>query len=779
MSSKYIEINEIIEAYRKLKSYVYYDSYNLNLRIKLAEFESKNKDKSLFKNLVDNINCNKIDEYIDSIDAYILPKKIVRKSEPNNIVRNDACSIAEEIILQNNEYNFYLDAPIEIHLLDILWIMNEGCRLIDDNIKSDCYGNALIFHETKPNEIKKGSYLFNRYFDKYQKWRDNGIKIAKEQTKYKNDVLLVCLDIQRFYPTSRINFQKLQNALKKKGVDTFYSDILSRIYCKYQSILNAFNHVTSDEPQLPIGLLSSGVIANWYLSDFDISMKEKFNPIYYGRYVDDIFMVLGNVRPKDENDWFDKKFLYGEDSPLIISTANDTGSDESKNVYTLRTHPNLRINNKKIKLFYFSSNHSLAILDNFQKTLDEDSSAFWFLPEDDENETLSSKGFDIIYEDTINKFREISGVKNNKYGVSVFLTKQIKRQIISRDNKSLSIRDEIFKYFTGDRLIEMYSLWEKVFTFFVVIDDKNSFKQFKDNILIKIENISIKLNEKCDNLLRESLKKHLAYSVSMALSLNIEMNELAIEEKLSEILRDSYLIRQHYMPFPIIIYTSLKEKNLITLDLLNILIGNKEITLKENAFTFLNPRKIHTHELCLLNFINYINSVKSDDYINNLDQLIKQLKEIGLFVNQISFIKDKILFSSNNQEQVIIPKINCITENRDIKCRCKIALSNIKINEQDLICGIKEEPNFNDNKRERHFHLLNSATHEKVDCLILPEVSMPKELLVTYAEHSRRKQQLIIAGLEHIVSNNICYNFSVIFFLSYFYHICITGIKKS
>lgn len=52
---------------------------------------------------------------------------------------------------------------------------------------------------------------------------------------------------------------------------------------------------------------------------------------------------------------------------------------------------------------------------------------------------------------------------------------------------------------------------------------------------------------------------------------------------------------------------------------------------------------------------------------------------------------------------------------------------------------------------------------------MLPEISIPKELLLTYAEHARRKQQLIIGGLEHIVSNDICYNISVAF-IPYVHH---------
>ena len=405
MKDKLITLEEIKEAYRKLKTHVYNDSFNLRLRIKLADFEYNKNIELLFEELRRDIINDNIDKYLSKISTYILPKKVPTKKLGNaNIVRNDVCGLFNNIDLTEEDYNFYIDAPIEIYLIDVLWMMKEGFLLIDSQIKNDCYGNSLVF-ETDGDSygIKRGHYLFERYFDKYQKWRDNGIKIAREQTQHKNDVLLVCLDIQRFYPTSQVDFCKIKEILQSKNSNLFLTAILERIYVRYQNILDGDNGRKSKFPQLPIGLLSAGIIANWYLSDFDKEIKERFNPIYYGRYVDDIFMVLGNVKPNNNEDWFDEKFLYEEGSPLIPEKVIDNNNKEYKR-YKLRSHSKLYINSQKLKLFYFAPNHSLAILDNFQKRLDENSSAFWFLPEDDTNETLNSRGFDIIYDDTINKF---------------------------------------------------------------------------------------------------------------------------------------------------------------------------------------------------------------------------------------------------------------------------------------------------------------------------------------------------------------------------------------
>src|SRR5699024_3037362 len=45
---------------------------------------------------------------------------------------------------------------------------------------------------------------------------------------------------------------------------------------------------------ITIGMLSSNIIANWYLRTFDEKVNKYVKPAFYGRYVDDILIVLEN-----------------------------------------------------------------------------------------------------------------------------------------------------------------------------------------------------------------------------------------------------------------------------------------------------------------------------------------------------------------------------------------------------------------------------------------------------------------------------------------------------
>ena len=780
MDVKNITLEDVKEAYGKLKTYVYYDNFNLSLRMKLAEYENMyDLDKSL-EIFLKSLQENSLSDSINKISTYILPKKVKQNNGDSHdgklkMVRNDISKIKGEITLSECDYNHYIDAPIEVYLIDVLWIMMEGRYLINKEIKDNCYGNVLVFDKESEEEnppIRKGTYLFERYYDKYQKWRDKGLKIAREQINNNNSVLLTCLDIQRFYPTSQIDFNKVRKTIKerKKTNKTELTDLLEAIYNKYQ-----FQLIEQKFPQLPIGLLSSGVLANWYLNDFDIAIKERFNPVYYGRYVDDIFMVLANVKPDASEDWFDKKFLYGDNSPL---------KKDNKNNYKLANYDNLKINSEKLKLFYFSPEYPIAVLDNFQKKLDENSSAFWFLPEDDEStDSLNNEGFDIVYEGSNNKLREISGIKNSKYGVSVFLAKQIKREIICKDSNRNKIKEEIFKYFKGTTLLDLYSLWEKVFTYFVVINDKKSFSMFRKMIEKAISQLEIENDSEKSDTMRKSLILYCKYCMIMAEALNTDFQDEE-DRKLTAYLRKAYLIRQHHLPLPIIIYTrsGIEEENLLSNEIYTSLTqSDKDFCLNEDLEKHPRPRKIHAHEICLLKLFEYIRTfpekerMKVDEYIGKIIEELKVNYELGddktisISDNPITLTKSDNKTDDNSKIVVEIPKISFRDENAESKQKIKVALSNIKINNKDIIESIKGKSILNSKKRQRHFKLLNMATQENADCLILPEISMSIELLLTYAEHSRRKQQLVILGMEHVVSHNYCFNFSVVF-LPYVYN---------
>lgn len=67
------------------------------------------------------------------------------------------------------------------------------------------------------------------------------------------------------------------------------------VFSEYSKKLGDINRTKELELQnrvfLPIGFLPSNIMSNWILTPFDNAINDKINPIYYGRYVDDIIIV--------------------------------------------------------------------------------------------------------------------------------------------------------------------------------------------------------------------------------------------------------------------------------------------------------------------------------------------------------------------------------------------------------------------------------------------------------------------------------------------------------
>ncbi|MEZ7509841.1 RNA-directed DNA polymerase [Cloacibacterium sp. Arc13] len=468
-----ISIEQTIEAYSKLKAYIYYDNFNLFLRKQLSEFEANNIDLiPIFQKLTDDINTyiqtgslsESLEKKISEISYFIIPKSFRPKEQLKTLLISNIDSNNYQI----DKITQLFKGSIELHIISTLWITTEGINL-QHKIGDDNYGYHLPISKST-GKIESEKMLFTKYFDKYQEWRDKGIKAAKQLIDEQNNVLLLSLDIKNFFHSCSINFLELKNDLKQES--HALTDIVQKISEKYTEIVGSNKtKATNELPILPIGLVSSGVIANWFLSDFDKQLKEKTSPVYYGRYVDDIFIVVSNV-DEPQNDiieWLKNKYFHN-DNPLKITTElNFKNEKEQYLSFSDKKYDGLKIQSEKLKLYYFNHEWPHAMLNKFQKTLEENSSAFWFLPDEEEmKDTLDDEAYDLKYEDTVNKFRSISEIKASKYGASVFLAKKIKLAILHNSIPDDKITFQVFRFFKGISVLSLYNMWEKVFTYLIV-----------------------------------------------------------------------------------------------------------------------------------------------------------------------------------------------------------------------------------------------------------------------------------------------------------------------
>jgi len=803
-----ISLKAIKEAYSRFKAYVYYDNFNLALRAQLAKYEADEKliDKlaRLASELTEYLNTEQLSDrlkkMIDDSGYIVLPKSFSQsgESQKKNSILISNQNLEEYIV---DKTTILFEGDIELHLISTLWILNEGLKL-NSKIGSDSYGYHLPLN---PDENKIGSekLLFTKYFEKYQEWRDRGIKAAKSQIKAGNDILLISLDIKNFFHSTHINFQQLKNDLKTKDQITL-TDLVEKICIKHTEKLNLKNR-DNTKPLLPIGLVSSGVIANWLLSDFDKELKDKTAPVYYGRYVDDIFIVVSNVKPHQEvisnvaNEdtirantvkWLENRFFPNK-APLFAHDDFKTlkFSDQEK-------YYGLEIQAKKLKLFYFSPEWPLAMLNKFQKTLEENSSAFWFLPDEDGmKESLDDEAYDMQYEDTINKFRSITDIKASKYGASVFLAKRIKLAILHSGSPDDKITKEVFRFFKGVSILALYNMWEKVFSYLVVTNDIKAIKKLHKEIL---NSLSLIKSSEYQVELVKSLTNHLNVCLEMAFSLNpalydwIYKNDsdfgfkaIVVKDGI-KCLRYSLLTRHHYLPLPALIITDYyinTEESLLSEGLIEKLVLTDSALSKNDKLLEENwriPRWFYLQEVCMYFILSELKNWKSNsDDILFRKPTLDSTPEKTIYSE--TYILDciemfNVLNNRDLSKSIIpknfktyrgdspIPKIDSATitikTNFD-KLGLKLGLSNMRLVEKDLKTAITKKSIINNIKRAKHIKHLNLAEQEKVDLLILPETSVPLEWLYAYADEARRKQRAFIFGLEHFTIRNFCFNLSI------------------
>lgn len=592
-------IEDIQMAYKRFKSYVYYDNFNLHIRHKIADFESRDIDK-IMEELCDNLNnfCNSdstnvFNKLIEDSGYIILPKTFKSNKDKNkDLEETDAYLLTNKNIssFEVSKITILYDAPIELFIIATIWTTRISNYL---NISSDNYGYVVP-------SAKNSKLLFEPYFNKYQEWRDKGINAAKQQIERGNNVLIITLDIKNYFHSVQVDFRALKDNIPIKDILTSKLTEIIESICKDHTIKIYGN--TRTNPILPIGLPSSGIIANWILAKFDRDIKYSTAPVYYGRYVDDMFLVVANVEPDSENiaQWMCNRFF--QDEKVLKRNGN---------VLELKSERcnGLVIQTEKLRLFYFDSHWSLAVLNKFQTTLQENSSAFWFLPNEEDLKTSLDDTYDLQYEDTINKFRSISSCKVNKYGASVFLAKRLKLAILSPGKYDKSLSDEIFRFFNGLSIVSMYSMWEKVFTYFSITHDYKSICKLQTligNRINKINVSSVDYNiDDINDKIQRHLKEHMLNCLILAKALiknNIGLKDTQNIVKEGAIKFKKALMTRHiYLPLPIFALTQKYIDEDVNISDFNISdLDSNNISPFILSRSWLIPRNIQLHEICTL-----------------------------------------------------------------------------------------------------------------------------------------------------------------------------------
>lgn len=771
-------------AYRKLKSYYYYNKNFLIMRKKIAAFE---EDPASMYAAFENITmalCHpvKFKGYVEGlvshIDFYAIPKKF--DAEPVT-----GTSIISNTISRNKKMktvNFFIDAPIELHILDSLWTVFLGKMDNDKKILSyEVYGNTInkssLYMDDDINFDSR--ILFNRYFNNYSNWRNRAFETLEDQYRFKRDSILVSLDIKSYFYSVEFSFGKLSyyfdnHELLKKI--RHLTAIIEKIYATYLDKIRPYrrdmDNLKKGHYPLPIGLFSSMVIGNVYLHDFDKCVAHTNGIMNYGRYVDDLLIVVDHTMKKGET-----SISVLEDTFVKTGIFKKDGTS-----YSFVDYPGLTVQQDKIKLLYIDHTESKAILDIYNDTIKVVPSQMDPLPDSN----ISVTNFDEVAYSIENftkekKIRDIGLIGIDSFKVSRFFS-ALPRKYSQIDLYSIKgdisnhIR-QIEKFFTGSQSIEFYSNWLNYMYFLsiserskalhtFIADTKRQINELKANSLDKaMYNKTATINKKA----KEYLQAHLETCLYLALCLNSSFSQKHFKRDHAETRRyiHANMFDHSFVTFPLANYLDYQKEVSFCKMSLNDL-GEYPERLEESFKFIWSPRFVHYDELLLLLFYHYHNQNKDgeENYKYVQDSLVSKFAEI----NHIKYCPFKIESGYKKEfGEYLIRTIDVPTSTQEVpknvhvavgslnisfeKClaSCKNRWANIKLPEKEIIFDILRqsyecliESGENSNRRKRK---------EEPMFLVLPELCFPIYWIQDLIRFAKRAQIGIVTGLQYLADD--------------------------
>lgn len=404
-----LTITDLLVAYRKAKADCFFEN-TFPTAIKFADYE---------KDLL--INLNKLLGEIKEKKGFtenkkllgefrLLPKKLSSKQKSTTPVNghvhfSNPDRAVEHLLKQRDitpEFRIVGDFPVDSHIISALWINTIGHKF-DSKLEDTCYGARLkrirndeIQFESKDLEFHISSIgSFIPYFQPYQKWRNDGLKSIRGELEKDRDIIAVSLDLKSYYHF--IDPLALVSPGLHKSLDMVLTDAELDFTTELAKFLNLWSlgaskfslQITHGKSSirggLAIGLTASRIISNVLLHRWDVLIREKIAPIHYGRYVDDMFLVLRDTGTiKSSSDFM--QYLQQRMGSEVIAQTGRTADQVWKiqQGKSIQRNSDIKLQSDKQKLFLLQGRAGLDLLDSIEKEIHELSSEHRLMPSPDQ-----------------------------------------------------------------------------------------------------------------------------------------------------------------------------------------------------------------------------------------------------------------------------------------------------------------------------------------------------------------------------------------------------------
>ncbi|WP_414609113.1 RNA-directed DNA polymerase [Stenotrophomonas pavanii] len=399
-----LSLSDMVVAYRKAKADAFFEN-TFPVAAKFAEYE-KNLHKNLSELLSALHNGAGMSSKVLLGHFRVVPKKLgyVPKEDSESVGHihySDPKRSADHIQRHSNvlpEFRVIGDFPVDTHVMSALWMNFIGHKL-DAALGANCYGARLRRTNSKTKVSDEGAEesgefhlkaigSFPPYFQAYQRWRSDGLNAIRGEVKAGREVVAASLDLKSYYHFIDPSFLTKKGFLKQLGVrlsleeyelHKCFSAFLSRWSKSAQKYVESVT-ANGDAPAggLVIGLAATRVVSNVLLEFWDSVVQEKLTPIHYGRYVDDMFIVLRDGGAINSANDFMEHLSHRVGVETLSEMEGEPGRWQIRGQWTGASKITLQAD--KQKLFILSGRAGLDLIDSIENDIGDLSSEHRLLP---------------------------------------------------------------------------------------------------------------------------------------------------------------------------------------------------------------------------------------------------------------------------------------------------------------------------------------------------------------------------------------------------------------
>lgn len=444
-----LELAHVFYAYRKAKADCYFERTAF-----VAEAFTRYEQK-LYENLSQiwhRLRDGEIDQVLNEhVGAVVLVAKKLTK-EPKNVgpqahdFFSDPLQFFErlkESYKLTPEFRLVGTFSVEAHLVSALWVNLVGNEF-DARLGSCAYGSRLRRFRPDAGSApdRKGRFQidalgsFEPYFTPYKSWRASGLAAIRGELEQERSVVAISLDLANFYHRIDPAFVALEDFQAEIGVrlsewQKTFTRSFSQMLAKWSDLSASYIARQKGTPDvhysggLPIGLSISRVMANVLLHKLDEQLITGLTPVYYGRYVDDMFLVIrdpgGMTSAEDLFRWIHDRV------PLLKPEKRRKNADRVTRVAFSNKYAgnsDITLQHAKQKVFFLTGTVGLDLLANIEGEIQEVSSERRLLPDPDGLERMASARVLSAGEtaaEEVDTLRRANGLSVRRLGWSVLL----------------------------------------------------------------------------------------------------------------------------------------------------------------------------------------------------------------------------------------------------------------------------------------------------------------------------------------------------------------------